>query len=388
MNREQKLELIYNIFSPSAPIENIDLFVGRHMHVEKIKSVIEERGEHAVLYGGRGVGKTSLANIVTQLFKNITSSKITCNRTDDFKSIWEKAVTKIKLIKKENEIGFNKKEIKYYTRLRLPNKDKIDASDIENVFYNIFDNILIIFDEFDSINDKETKNKMADTIKTLSDNISNITILIVGIGNNVNQLIGKHPSLERCLKQIEMTEMTKEESASFVMNSMNILKIDIKQNILDKIIEYSSGFPHYTHLLCKFVSKNVVDDNTNTVTENHFNFAVKKSIENSDHSIRTAYKKAISSAKKKNQFEDVVLACAMASTDENNLFSTDEVLDKFNKLTTKVLKKESINYNLGMLCKKERAEILEKHGRSGKTKYKLKNPLMKAFVKLKLHNKK
>jgi len=39
-------------------------------------------------------------------------------------------------------------------------------------------------------------------MKVLSDTIPYITILIVGVADSINDLIGSHPSLERCLKQI------------------------------------------------------------------------------------------------------------------------------------------------------------------------------------------
>lgn len=49
------------LFSPAAPINAADLFAGRREEIKRFISAIDERGRHVILYGERGVGKTSLA---------------------------------------------------------------------------------------------------------------------------------------------------------------------------------------------------------------------------------------------------------------------------------------------------------------------------------------
>ena len=53
-----------NLFRPKAPIEDDKLFQGRLKQVSDVLDVIYEDGAHAVIFGERGVGKTSLANII------------------------------------------------------------------------------------------------------------------------------------------------------------------------------------------------------------------------------------------------------------------------------------------------------------------------------------
>src|SRR4051794_24678414 len=72
------------LFHPSAPIEENDLFAGRITQANGLLDAIYQKGQHAVLFGERGVGKTSLSNIVekrvlgeSQYYKFI---KINCTR--------------------------------------------------------------------------------------------------------------------------------------------------------------------------------------------------------------------------------------------------------------------------------------------------------------------
>ena len=71
-------ELEFNanqVFTPGAPISEAELFSGRIDQVNKIIDTISQRGYHAVLYGERGVGKTSLSNVLLS-FLHKTGGKI------------------------------------------------------------------------------------------------------------------------------------------------------------------------------------------------------------------------------------------------------------------------------------------------------------------------
>lgn len=386
MNTEEKFSHINQIFTPSAPIDSLEYFVGRDNEIRKIQQAVIERGQHAVMFGGRGIGKTSLANIAGELFQNLITIKVTCNHNDSFTSIWKKAIGKIRYMAPVKQIGFSGEENEQLIQLfQIPEIEELDTAHIEEAFEGFPDSILFIFDEFDSVRDNKTKLKMADTIKMLSDNVPQVTILIVGISDNVNQLIGENPSIERSLLQIQMPLLPDTEAAKIIAK-LQTAELEIESEIVDKIIEYSSGFPHFVHLLCKFAAYSAIEQDVNLISHEHFDYAVQQSIENSTQSLQSSYNAAISSASKKTQFEDVIIACSMAADIPHRAFSSDEVLEKFNAYTKQNLKKESINYNLGMLCRKERGSVLQKVGGRKQSRYKFRNPLMKAFVKLKLHN--
>ncbi len=55
-------------FSPGAPVQERDLFAGRIEQLRALVDSVQQRGRHAIVFGERGVGKTSLANILAHLF--------------------------------------------------------------------------------------------------------------------------------------------------------------------------------------------------------------------------------------------------------------------------------------------------------------------------------
>ena len=53
---------VYGAFSPGSPIKLTEDLAGREVQAQRLRSVVLSAGEHALIYGERGVGKTSIAN--------------------------------------------------------------------------------------------------------------------------------------------------------------------------------------------------------------------------------------------------------------------------------------------------------------------------------------
>ncbi|MEH2260369.1 nSTAND1 domain-containing NTPase [Nostoc sp.] len=234
--QQEKLLILNTVFTPSAPITTKDLFFGRIFYVNKVIDAIIEKGQHAVLYGERGVGKTSLANIINQILdsNSINISKVTCNRTEDFGEIWIKALKRIFINLKSREgIGFIKQESheSFSIDKFLPTGKEVKPGDVINLLEQLQFNTLFIFDEFDNVGDSKIQAKFADTIKALSDSVPQVTILVVGIADSVNDLIGNHPSLERCLKQIKLPVMPDEELQKIIDNGLEKLGMSVESDV-------------------------------------------------------------------------------------------------------------------------------------------------------------
>ena len=389
---QEKLEILNNVFSPSSPIKKKDLFFGRIDQIAKIQSTLFENGQHIALYGERGVGKTSMANIANEFFSNIASSKVTCNRNDKFNSLWHQALKNITYTttNDQNTIGYlpNEKTTTFCLKDLLPNIEDLSSSDIVNVLTRFSDKMLFIFDEYDSITDKEVKSKMADILKSLSDNCSNITIMIVGIGKDVVELIGEHQSLQRCIRQIKMPRMSEDELLQIINNGYSILGLSIDPIVSNKIIEFSVGFPNFTHLLAKYAAESAIFENSNLINLANFNKAVNKSLENSFEDLSNDFHQATMSSKGKSKFEDILFSAAKVVVDEYDCFFVRDIPLAYHNLTKKQIERHNVTYYLKQLCSDDRKKIIEKIGsNTANTKYRLRNPMMKAFIRLRLFNK-
>lgn len=182
-----------------------------------------------------------------------------------------------------------------------------------------------------------------------------------------------------------MPRMKKEESEEIIDNGLRKLEIRIENQVRDKIIEFASGFPHYIHLLCEFGCKEIIENNKDLFSDTYLLIAIRQGIENTSEQLRINYRKAILTANSSNKWRDLLFACANAEFDEFNAFTIREVVKQYARITKKSCKSGSLNYNINQLLTDDRGEILNKIGKGMGTRYTFRNPMMRAFVKLKFH---
>lgn len=119
ISEEKKVErfnLLTTVFTPTSPIIDKELFIGRQHQVNRIISTIITPGEHAILYGERGIGKSSLANVIPAFLTEKTQFKtsggqvtrVTCTKDDTFKTLWERTLKQISFTQEiiNDQIGF------------------------------------------------------------------------------------------------------------------------------------------------------------------------------------------------------------------------------------------------------------------------------------------
>lgn len=382
-----KIAKLSEVFSPSAPIESNDLFVGRLKEASRIVDAILEKGQHAILYGERGVGKTSLANILNDRIKGIVVSKVTCKASEDFLSLWRKALEAVRLVYQTAGVGYKPQtgSAEMQLNLLLPNTESLTPLDVERILASVSVRLLFIFDEFDRIESQDLIKQFSDLIKGLSDNHSDVTLLLVGVAHDVDDLIGSHPSIERCLKQIKMPRMSRQELTGILEKGALEVGFKFNPEVIDSIVDFSDGFPHYTHLLGKYSAKQALMADHYVVDTTHFNQAMASALDDVSESTRKTYETATITSKQNKFFEQILWAAGVCTRDEFDNFTANDVSQKFAELTGLAKSREAVTYYLTSLCKKERGEILEKVGHSKNIKYRFKNPMTKAYVKLRLY---
>jgi len=99
------------VFTPGSPLNERELFAGRSDQVDQIIGAISQKGYHAVLYGDRGVGKTSLSNVLVEFLKDVGQDalvmpRVNCDASDDFSSLWIKVLRDLSMSNRRDGIGF------------------------------------------------------------------------------------------------------------------------------------------------------------------------------------------------------------------------------------------------------------------------------------------
>jgi Cdc6-like AAA superfamily ATPase len=379
------------VFTPTSPIDEPSLFAGRIDQVRLIVDVINQKGQHAILFGERGVGKTSLANVLSSFLprsggNSVLAPRVNCDSQDTFESVWRKVFEKMSdsasLSTSVPGIGFGKGRTTRPLKIaQLLGTKEVAPDTVRRALNTLAKHALpiLIVDEFDRLGE-EPRRAFADTVKMLSDHAVGATVVLVGVADSVDQLIDEHHSVERALVQVQMPRMSGDEIAKIIHTGLKELGMTIDHAAIGRISKLCQGLPHYAHLLGLHASRAAFDTQSMCVTTESVSVAIDQAIGGSQQSIRSDYEYAVRSPKKDNLFSDVLLACALAETTELGHFAAQDVREPLSTITGRRYEIPSFAQHLKEFCEAKRGRILEKSGIPRLYRYRFLNPLMQPFV--------
>lgn len=388
MNEDEKRRLLIGIstvFSPSAPIDKSTLFAGRSRQVSSVISAVFQRGQHVIIFGERGVGKTSLSNVLFDFLRqagiqSMESGTINCDPSMNFSSLWHKIFRDMSLTNSSSPAGFSSQPTQQKVSLESLLPEVVTPDDVRHLLKQLPEKSMIIVDEVDRIGDRQTTTALlADTIKTLSDHSIDTTLILVGIADSVDQLITEHKSTERALVQIHMPRMSDDELYEIVNKALTQVGMTIEDDAKQQIARLSKGLPHYTHLLGQQAALNAMNAGRYSIIKPDVTSAIKRALEKAQQSVISAYHTATMSPRE-NLYKQVLLACALAKTDDLGFFSAADVRGPMSKIMGKRYEIPAYAQHLSAFCSEERGPILQQTGKKRSYRFRFINPLLQPFV--------
>jgi Cdc6-like AAA superfamily ATPase len=374
---------INQLFTPSTPVTVAELFAGRLSQILRIMDTIAEVGRHAVVYGERGVGKTSLMQVVPYLVPDrvgrIRYCRVQAFPNSTFHSLFNSVFKKIKFTA---DVGNGEQQYdvaETYTGTITP-----DDVVTEFGHYTHNDIPIVVLDEFNEIPDPETPMMVANTIKALSDAGTNVTMIVVGVADNVTQLIENHESIQRCTEQIPMPRMTSEELFEVLDKRLKQLGYTITGDAKWKIANLAKGLPAYVHGLGKHacLSTLVVGGRLH-IEESHVDAAIDGLIASSDRTFKDAYEAATRSAQPDNLLKQVLTACALAKVDDSGYFRPAAIKEPLSGILGRPVEIANFQNHLKAFIDPKRKAILHRDGEPRAYRFRFRQPAMQPFVLMK-----
>ncbi|USF86412.1 AAA family ATPase [Candidatus Endoriftia persephone] len=360
--------------------------------MKKIIEHINTPGQHVLLYGDRGVGKSSLANISTQLLiKNLIQGKLftkRCDSKDSFASIVEQPLADLGV--EVNLTSYSKSHRQSgKAGLSIPIASAGVSSDrTESKNYMVSpctpskvadllkdSSGLLYIDEADQIASVEDKVSLAELIKLLSDHGSKFKIFVVGIAQTGEDLTGAHPSAQRCLKETKLRKMDDREIREIITGGSKKLFITFENNVISSIVKLSSGYPHFAHLLSLKCAEEAIAKDKTTISRDDLATAINSAVQDAEGTLSRKYEAAIRSHST-DMYRIVLFAASRLGRRE---FTAAMWRSEIQELTGDCVLQSELNNYLNRLVSDDESSIIT---RMAKGVYKFVDPRMPSYVRI------
>lgn len=229
-------------FNSTQPVTSVRHLHGRQEEMEQLIDGVLERCNHALIYGPRGSGKTSLARV----FANVADDRgmiVLYSACEPGQSLHQL--------------------IGPYIAATLPaDRQQVLAGEpplstremIDLLATHASRRYIFILDEFDRVTDAAVQHELARMMKMLSDAAIPVNIVTVGIGSSLSSMIEGHPSLRRHMTPVAVTSIQSDAVVALIDRGAAATGLPFTDAAREMIALLSCGSPYHVRLFCALSS--------------------------------------------------------------------------------------------------------------------------------------
>lgn len=206
--------LICDAFTPSQPVKDRAMFAGRRPLLKDLVVAIEDQRLHFVLYGDRGIGKTSILHVLKDLASDADYLVIyiSCGDRMTFSDFARRVAQRIPLLYHGDYAPGSREIEENLTLADILPKDSIEVSSLAEQIERLTETrVLMLLDEFDRVEAEGFRQAIAELIKHLSDRAAPAQVVVAGVASNLTDLIAQIPSIRRNVLGVQVPNMSDDE---------------------------------------------------------------------------------------------------------------------------------------------------------------------------------
>jgi hypothetical protein len=366
---------IVRLFSPASPVCDEVLLCGRSAEAARLVETLLEPGKHAIVYGERGVGKTSLANLFWQrqreLRQSVVAARVQADPSDNFSSLWRKALT---------ELGTVESSSHAHVDDAADRGNPLTPDSVRRYLQRFcLRSTILIVDEFDRLQDVRDAELMADTIKSLSDYNINCTVIIVGVAETAGGLIRNHGSLRRCISCIPVRRMIESDLMESIQMRLDLVGIGIDDSAKRAVARISRGLPFFANKIAQSACLSTLRTGTRRIESDQVRQSIRSVVCDLEELFSDGDGEVLAHARG-GIFAEVIMASALSETDEDGYFSAAAVEAPLSRLLGRAVSPFGFQRHLADLASEKRGRLLVRRGEPGTYRYRFRDALMQPFL--------
>ena len=259
-----------DVLGASQPIISREQFSGRRDTLSALIGAIEQQRSHVVLYGERGIGKTSLVHVFAETAREAGYLVLygSCGVEADFDEMFRAFAAEIPLLYHSgisptaHEAGHDR------GFASLLGTDPIDPRELASLLQKIVGTrVIVILDEYDRAASPAFRRDIAELIKNLSDRAARVQLILTGVGSNLDELIGFTPSIRRNIVGLPVGPMRASELEEILARAEEAADLQFAPTAREFIVRMSGGSPYLARLLGNRAAGRALDDRRRSVSE-------------------------------------------------------------------------------------------------------------------------
>lgn len=415
-----KLSLVTNAFRPGTEMDDPSLFAGREQQLREIATALNADGDCPMIYGHRGLGKSSLAlqgqliaagergllvkqgdadlaidndttyvSVYIACSDGIVNTKDILRRLTNGLLLYPQALSgrssELRLAQSSTRLRVNakifeaEKAFVYEPRPELDlDKPSFDFEEqllelVNHVWTNTGRRILFIIDELDRVKDTDG---LASFIKASSS--EHLKFFLVGIAHTVSELLADHQSLTRLQVPIAVTPMDHRELRLIIQRAVaslrdNGIALDFSDQAREALAVLAHGFPWFVHLIGREALLKVYRADLDTVEVGHIEEA-RRSL--TSHRFAQQFRDTYQMAVRDSRYREIVLR-SFAEWGDLDIPTAD---------VYRVLRSELGVANpaiyLGHLCKSDHGSVFHRPKFQKRSVVRFSNDVFRVYVRI------
>ena len=270
-----------NAFTPSQPVNDRNLFAGRKALLAAVIRAIEDERRHVVIYGQRGIGKTSVMHILAQAATEARYrlAYVSCGVGSNFDETIRLISQRLPLLFHSAYGPTSPESEKGATFADLLGESEVNPRLAADQLAKLTGTRLIVMlDEFDRVESANFRSSIAEFIKNLSDRLVGVQLVIAGVAANLTELLAYAPSIQRGLFAVEAPPMPEDEIRLLVELGGRAGGVTFDEAAVDGVVAVADGSPYLASLLSHHAALGALDDGRLGVTSTDLSAALERAL--------------------------------------------------------------------------------------------------------------
>lgn len=369
-NMARAMLALRDALGASQPVISREQFSGRQDALSQLILAIEQQRVHVVIYGERGIGKTSLAHVFADTAREARYLVLygSCGTDGRFDDIFRTFASKIPML---------------YHRSVLPTTVEVEAGkhfdsllpeggfgprEVSDLFADVVGTrVILILDEYDRVPDANFRRDVAELIKNLSDRAARVQLVLTGVASNLDELIGFAPSIRRNVVGLPMRPLTPIEVKAVLSLGEDATGLHFSDEVIAMIATMASGSPYLVRLLGHQAGLAALKQNRTQVDESHARAAVETVLTNWNATLPRRVQGILSRHDAQAEWP-VLVAAAQAGTHSDGWFGVEDIRAELGEATPR----SEIEHSLAKFARP--GELLETDELHGEERFRYRYP--------------